>query len=271
MRRFLMILSLMLLSASQNHAQRSLQLPDSLIKAIRESEKIGKAIYENDYFSAAATDILFEKEILPHEKNIRGWLTLETPTQWVIKFYGMDGNDYVSLHEVTYSKKNPKYPQLWSHARPPALSSSEQAMCKARTLAIRQKFMQCEDHYNSIVFPGSLFGLSGWVIYLLAATQRQGEVVIGGHHRMDISSDGTTLIAKHQLSEACLTIPSIKKSHLDKDANVEGLVVTQLLTDYPTEIHVFLSLLHHYPLYVATKNYRWNVHDGKIDLISIEK
>ncbi len=265
MRRLFMILSLLPILGPPGHAQRPLPLPDSLAKAIRLSEKIGKAIYENDLFSAAATDVLFEKEILPQDRNVRGWLTVETPTQWIIKFYGIDENEFVSLHEVTYSKQNPKYPRLWSHAKPPLLPSAEQAMCRARTLAAQQKFMKCEDHYNTIILTGSLFGMSGCVVYLLAATQRQGEVVVAGHHRMDISSDGKTLLAKHQLSEACLTIPSIKKSHLDKNADSEGIFVTQILTDYPTEIHVFLSLLHHYPFFVKTNNYSWRVKEGKIE------
>jgi len=47
-----------------------------------------------------------------------------------------------------------------------------------------------------------------------------------------------------------------------------GLMVNHILTDWPLETHVFVSLLMHVPVYVGTKIGVWRVDGDKISLIS---
>jgi hypothetical protein len=95
-------------------------------------------------------------------------------------------------------------------------------------------------------------------------------VVAGGHHRFVMSPDGGTVLEHFQFTKACLTIPARKAENGER---VTGTVLTHLTSETPTEIHVFLSLLHHFPLYVGVVEPRavWAVKGPHIELIATKE
>jgi len=117
--------------------------------------------------------------------------------------------------------------------------------------------------YNPVVLPGEALGRPGTIaVYILAAEEVPGEMVFGVHYRALLSGDGTTVKQMLPLSKSALVIPP------PKHGAPEGALVTQLVTDWPIETHVFISLLHRrIPIYVGTARGIWCVVGDQITLI----
>ena len=148
---------------------------------------------------------------------------------------------------------------------PQPLSPEHLAMFHARQTALTVlNTHRCTEQYNPVVLSGDAFGTEGIVVYLLAATTRPDEIMVGGHLRVDLSRAGTEVITVKPLSKSCLAIP-LKRDHQAKSA-----VFTHLISSMPTEAHVFLSLLYRLPLYVGTDFGLWKIENGKILLIKQE-
>ena len=117
-------------------------------------------------------------------------------------------------------------------------------------------FLRCAERYNTVVFRSERS--DGWTVYLLAASDIAGKVMIGGHHRFEISSDGQTVKSQHALSQSCLTFEGPVR------ANTVARVVTHNVSPTPEATHVFINLLHGLPLGVATRDGIWIINEGKI-------
>jgi len=118
---------------------------------------------------------------------------------------------------------------------------------------------------NPVVLPGEAIGQKGIVVYLLAGTTKQGELVFGLHHRVLVSEDGARVVAAMPLSKTALIVSD---RDLPPGAKPEGAYVTHLVTDWPLETHVLVSLMHHnQPIYVATRLGNWRVVGDKIDYL----
>jgi hypothetical protein len=132
-------------------------------------------------------------------------------------------------------------------------------MWKARQLATSSEFRACSSSYNSVILPYEKDGEPVWRVYLLAASQQLNELVMGGHHRFTISSDGTEILQQEALSKACMT--------MQVASNIAAPMTTHILDDEPIETHVFTSLDYHLPVYVATAMGLYSVTGTSIELI----
>ena len=74
----------------------------------------------------------------------------------------------------------------------------------------------------------------------------RGVIHAGGHHRLLVSPDGRRVLSQFAFTKACLTM----KPDIAEDERLASVVVSHLVSDTPTEMHVFLSLLHRQPIYV---------------------
>lgn len=93
------------------------------------------------------------------------------------------------------------------------------------------------------------------IIYFIAEPPSQDYIVFGRHYK----------VAKG------VVIPSTKSCFISSaeppDKNVVGVFTTHLLSDTPTEFHVFLSLKHKKPIYVVTSRGIWKVELDKIEFL----
>ena len=95
----------------------------------------------------------------------------------------------------------------------------------------------------------------GHIIYFIAEPPSQDQIAFGRHYKLIkdtiIPSTKTCFVSS---SEAAVE-------------NVAAAFTTHLLTETPTEFHVFLSLYHQRPIYVVTSGGVWKVELGKIEYI----
>ena len=79
-------------------------------------------------------------------------------------------------------------------------------------------------------------------------------IVLGGHQRITISSDGTEVHKREALSKSCLLI--------ERTPEAAAIYVTHILDPHPIETHVFASLNYQLSIYVGTSNGNFAV-EGK--------
>lgn len=236
------------------HAQPEAARPREVLLA----EKLGQAIFVHDNAASLATDAL-HAWLGKDDPTLRGWLSLGLPKPWLVRFIRMNDSLPCAAFDVTIRSRpaSVKAPEPCQ-----ALTATQHAMYRARTAALQQLRDACPANYNTVVLPGSLIEKSGWLVYLLAATSTPGEIVVGGHLRFVVATDGSRVLERTKLSNSCLTVPPCE----DCKESV-GAVVSHVISPYPIETHVFLSLLHQKPIYVVTERGMWRVSEGRITFL----
>ncbi len=94
-------------------------------------------------------------------------------------------------------------------------------------------------------------------VYFIAEPPATGGTVFGRHYR--VAGDK---VIKSTIT--CIAIP-------EGATNTVGAYITHLLSDAPSEFHVFVSLKYKKPIYVGTKTGTWKVDGGKIEFLEKRK
>jgi hypothetical protein len=248
-------------ASAEDNTSNTINNPASLYASeIAQAEELGRLIYEKDIAAWTATDQLLidlgdDLSGLP----LRGWVTDEDEHHYRVNFIGeQDGETKIYYQAWTQGKsviKAKTYPQGI------ALNPKQSSMWRARKLVSQQKFMQCASRYNTVVIPYDDAGIAKIYVYLFASTTDPNKIMIGGHHRYSVSSDGTEVLANISFSNSCLQL----NNHPDAIA----MVVSHVKTNYPQEHHVFASLSHGITLYVMipATDILYMIENGKITVV----
>lgn len=98
------------------------------------------------------------------------------------------------------------------------------------------------------------------LVYALAYSNNAAEVVLGVHYRVVVSGDGAEVRSIQPLSRSAVVVS--KSKGIPKGATPGPLWATNLTTPTPLEAYVYLSLLHHVPIFVGAPDHTiWKV-DG---------
>lgn len=238
-------------------SSRSLPPTAALQTEIAQNERLGQLIFLDDFFSARATDVLFDAKVLPNDARIRGWLTYPSERGWTVEFVTGD-EPPTSVYEVTFDK-SARFEPTPDEIKPArVLAGDHLAMWRARRTAMAAQFRACSDRYNTIILPGAVIGKRGWLVYLLAATVKPREAMLWGHHRFVVSDDGLRTERQEALSRGCGSHPW--------DEQTQALAVTQAEGSVPLETDVFASLLYRLDIYVRTdaSGRVWKISHGRI-------
>jgi hypothetical protein len=252
-------------------AERALPIPADLAPRIAESIELGRILYLLDKASAIGTDVALAKVPDFHQRGLGGWLTLQQADEsgkpidgFAVMFISRE-EPYHTLFRIDIPfKGQPTFREL---SPPQPLDELGIRMFRARQTAIAG-VPRGPRRWNPIVLPGGAVGRPDAIlVYLLAAEQRAGEMVFGIHYRVLVSADGTSVKVALPLSKSALVIPPPQET-MPAGATPVAAAVSQIVTDWPLETHVFVSLLHNRtPIYVATKRGVWLVVGDKISLV----
>lgn len=241
--------------------------PGEYLTAVQRNSQLGISLYLHDVAAARASDELMDRRIFKKDKRIQGWITdvAEKLDGIIVTFVGEDGGAAKALYRVTIPFGDGKVEyQALKPAQP--LTESQRARVAARALAIaefQKREERCAESYNTVVLPIQKPGDPFILVYLLAATDKPNVVMAGGHLRYEVSPDGAHLEGERTFTKACGEFP-IGKSN--DGAKPEAMMLTHLLDPTPTEIHSFLSRLHHQQIFVGTTENQlvWLVTEGNI-------
>jgi hypothetical protein len=190
-------------------------------------------MFEQDGISGKATDALFRENLAQHEKRVRGWVTLQEEGNWLVRFIGiteMQDVPYAAYYDVRFSKGRPSNGEVSRLDPPQTRGAEELAMFRARETAMRAMPGRCADRYNPVVLPGNIAYADGWVV-ILAATTTPGEIMIGGHFRVELSATGTEVKQVLPLFKTCLRQPPPSSS-----PGFEPLLMTTHLSHTPSRL-----------------------------------
>jgi hypothetical protein len=150
----------------------------------------------------------------------------------------------------------------FDHVAPPEpATDSMKFLIAAKAAAIKAAapFVQ---PVNPAIFRGDDFGEPGGVLVeLIAGTNRHDTVVLGKHVRVVVGSDGAVRSVK-ALSNGVLEVPT-----REGEKRPKALFVSEVVDDYPLEIHVFASMSSHLPLYVTNARGLWFVDGDQITFL----
>lgn len=240
-------------------AEKPLPLPAGTESTVKIAEEIGRAIYEQDDLSAKATDAMRRENILQKEKCVQGWITIQREEGWLVRFVGKEGDEYIAYHDVSFPSGQPA--QVLTLDPPQKLPKDQVEMVSARELAIQATMPRiCSGPYNPVILPANVAHAEGLVVYLLAATRTPGEIMFGGHYRVELSTTGTEVKRVLPLSKTCAHLPPSNPP----GSEVLAAMTTHIISDTPIETHVYLNLLHRKQIYVSTKLGNWSIEKGTI-------
>jgi hypothetical protein len=255
-------------------SERALPIPADLAPRIDASIALGQMLYLIDKASAIGTDVVRAKVPDFHSRGAGGWLTLResdrsgTPLDAFGVLFITREEPFRILFRIDVPLKgSPVFHEL---SPPQPLADGGVRMFRARTTAIMGvPPPEPGRRYNPVILPGAVIGHDDAIlVYLLASEVRAGEMVLGIHYRVLVSADGTTVQQALPLSKSAIVFPPPgHEPGVPAGSKPVAAMVSQILTDYPLETHVFASLLHRTPLYVSTKRGVWLVVGDKIMLV----
>jgi len=238
------------------------EIPKDLVADVERAKKLGRAIWENDIVSARATDVMVEAKVLP-DAPFHGWVTSQgADGAYVVDFVtGLAGGSLAATHEVRFEKGTPNEEDADAFNPPRPLAPALAAMFRARTAALSLVKTVCGNGLNPVVLPASLAGKDGWLVYILASSNRSQDRVMAGHHLFRVSQDGAEVLEETPLSRSCLI------DEVPKDAQPLFEAITHIVSPAPMETHVYTSLLYRLPLYVRTDRGLWKVRGQEITFL----
>ena len=253
-------------------SERALPIPADLAPRIQESIELGRALYLLDKASAIGTDVLREHVPDFHARGLGGWITTRNGTE--------DGKPLDSFGVVFITKDEPfkivfridvplnGKPTFKELSPPTLLDDLGVALFRARQTAIGA-IPHGRRPINPVIMPGSAVGRRDAIlVYLLSAEQIPDEMVFGIHYRVLVSQDGATVKQVIPLSKSALVVGPPSKDGVPPGAVPVAAMVSQIVTDWPMETHVFVSLLHkRTPIYVTTRRGTWLVIGDKVTLV----
>lgn len=262
MRHVLILFTLFLAAcgptSSYNVREARDPFPPPDVESLSETEALGYRIYQHDRAAWVATDVVTANDLL--ETGIAGYLSFEQPSgDILVRFVGPCGDRICSLVDVL--TRDGEFIDYITGTMP--LSPQEVVAWQARQTAVNTDFRACTPDYNLVVLPTDHDNQPAWVVYLLAATTQMDVVVLGGHHRIIVSSDGQSVLKEEPLSKACMTLPV--------NDSVVAPMTTHILHDEPIETHVFTSLDYHIPLYVGTSKGVFEIKGANIRMLEIDQ
>lgn len=238
--------------------------PPIRIFDLPELQRMGVALYRQDFSAWRATDAVAAKVPDLAAAGLKGWLVEDDGKVAKVRFLRDVGQGLEVGYDVEVSAQGTG-PVVEPKDR--RLTGEERAMFAARETAAAYMTKACRPGYNSAILKDP--DGDGWLVWMLAPSPGAGVIPVGGHYRFTISADGQTVEERDALSASCLTLA---KPELPPGAKPQGMVVSHLVSPTPLETHVFLSLLYRQPMFVSTgADQLWVVNAGQIAPVKIQR
>jgi len=104
----------------------------------------------------------------------------------------------------------------------------------------------------------------GFLVYALGSTGKAGQVVLGGHVRVSVSADASTVKRVDPLSRT-LMIEDEKHTGLPKGTHLVASNYNQIVSNKPVETLIYTSRLSGRPIFVQTPDGKmWQVANGRM-------
>ena len=264
MKKLLLLLAVLSLAACSQlpmHEPAPQPLTEQEEDYLRELEMIGKDIYKKEVYAVHATEMLMRAIDPDDYPRFIGWLTLEFGGYTSVSFYQSGPFGVSIIADVNYNSENE--PSLILDPQRP-VSEEELAMLRAKNLALATGKNACAERFNTVLLESA--DEQRWDVYVIATPSQPNTVVVGGHSRVSIDKATGSILKYEPFSEHCQVI-SIPSQSLPSEFELQTMVMSYNLSDFPAPMHVFLGLLHRQKLIVDTHRGRWEIESGHISAL----
>lgn len=244
-------------------------IPGDLVEQVRRSESIGRLLFVLDYAGAVGTDVMRANTTEEERTHLAGYLSLPgdkdasnqaTATAY---FFTADTPARIAYTVTVGYQMTPVFKSF----TPTGLPSLDLAkLFQARQSALKA-LSPPQQPINPIALSGQIIGEEGTVVYALAGTTKPNTAVFGRHYRVMVAHDDTTVTSITPMTKGILEIPT----RPPEGNEPVTIVVSQLLTDYPTETQVCTNRIIGIPVEVITKRGLWRIADGHISFVKTQE
>lgn len=234
------------------------QTPEHLVEVER-ARVVGIDLYEHDQAAWHGTDAMLDDIRDPRTEGLSGWITERTPDGIQVLFLKPEGDSVTAVYRALY--RDGAIRERGRINRP--LSETETRINRARLLATQAQLpQQCAQTYNSVVLPRGTPGADGVDVdvYLMPAQSTLTEAPFGGHFRYAVDTAAAAIRETARFTTGCMTIQF--------ERNTAALMISQVIGETPTEIHVFESLTVGKPVFVTSRSGLWAIEGRSIRHVS---
>ncbi len=216
---------------------------------LRAAEALGERLLRLDRAAWVGSDMLMAAQRGRGDARVTGWITVERENRIDVVF--VDATPSALYRVSVDAEGRPAGPV---DVAPAPLSPADVAQAQARAVALANVPPSCSGFYNPVLVPGEAEG--DWIVYVIPGTQDAGILPVGGAWRFDVR-DGQ-IVSRRAFTNGCIAL-----DNHGEDSN-RAFIVSHVLDQIPTEIHVFWSLWSGKPIFVTTGSGIWAIEQGKI-------
>lgn len=250
---------------------KALPIPPDLKPMIERAQALGRQIYVLDQASAIGTNALLAHLHLPPAAELPGLgghITLVEPdggrsSAVRVLFFTRDATPKVAYRTRVALAPGSPAPAVEAVQPPEEPSPPSSLIIRARQAALASVQAELTQPVRPLVVPAATVGEQGFLVYLIAGTRSLDTIVFGKHYRILVAADGQTIKEVLPLTKTVLEMSAARASPRSGGSRPR-LTVTHLVTDYPLETHVLISLLHRMRFFVETDRGVWGVDGDRI-------
>lgn len=228
----------------------------------------GRLLFEVDRAAWVTTDDMQERLPPADQQLVRGWTVERDGTGFlVIYFMNGEGNVRRALYRGRVENRQVVSREIFRAGAGPELTPMQRRLAEAFTLVNQMDARVCGDsHPNLAVIPPDSLD-APMDVYVLTPQTQTGVFPFGGHSRATFSAAGV-LLSQRAFTNSCLNLSNQVEPGGARNERLVGLVVTHVLDQIPTEIHVFMAISSALPVVVVTGQPQrfWNVTGERIGL-----
>lgn len=217
--------------------------------ALRDAEMRGLAIYRYDQAAWHSTDALQRALPAPRQQQIAGWVVTPAGETLKITYFGRTADRFFAIYSAVWAGGTSVRQEQVFDGDTTDLVGEELRLARIfSTFPALSALRTCGQlRPNIVLLPASVTGAND-SMYIITPQPRANVFAAGGHYRIDYV-DGVPQ-APRAFTRSCLDLAATPP----RGGTPAALVVSHLLDPQPTEIHVYLALLSHLPLYVITSS-----------------
>lgn len=228
----------------------------------------GRLLFEIDRAAWVTTDDLRESVRRDDLGLVRGWTVERDGAGFAVTYYVGEGEARAALYRGRVENRRVVSREVFREGSRPPLTAYQRRLADARGAVARLSGRPCTPAaFNATVIPPET--PDGPIdVYALSAQTQAGVYPFGGHFRATLSPAGE-IVAQRGFTRSCINMASDEA----RGNRAVELVITHLLDQVPTEIHVFLSIWIGMPVYVGTSEPQrvWEVTGARIELVPTDR
>jgi hypothetical protein len=226
---------------------------------LKTTERLGNELAYRDHLAAQASDLVLSQHPELKKVGLQSWVSDLHKDGDLVYWSAETKNGLAPEYKVTFLRSSaPRIEDIRGQPLPAAIVTRFHARQTGMQAALPKLNGAYGAHYNFEVLndPDS----SGFLVYGLAATNKPGEQLLGGHVRVTVSANGSKAEHVDELSKGIMKFAPIPTGAR------EGVIGTyDPISNVPVETYIYSSKLYNMPIFVGPKpGVYWQIWNGKM-------